>query len=159
MKLSKNSTTILTINIAWKAAILLLAGLSCVTPKLLHLWLVDIWNLRNVFRLLTKRQRTYASTTTAAAFFERSARKKPLIFNSVSRVAANSNKWCLFSMVSFLSLRVILLKPWLMLFCPLKILSDSWWFFCTINTQNLPESPRIWKNFQGAKKHQSRFQK
>ena len=38
--------------------------LSCVTPKLLHLWLVDIWNLRNVFRLLTKRQRTYASTTT-----------------------------------------------------------------------------------------------
>ena len=31
----------------------------------------------------------------------------------------------------------LLWKPLVILFCPLKILSDSWWFFYTINTQNL----------------------
>ena len=48
--------------------------------------------------------------------------------------------------LSLLLLRVaLLLKPLVIRFCPLKILSDSFRSFYTVNTQNLKESGRIYK--------------
>ena len=48
--------------------------------------------------------------------------------------------------ISLSLLRVALLwKPLVIRFCPLKILSDSFRVFYTVNTQNLKESERIYK--------------
>ena len=48
--------------------------------------------------------------------------------------------------LSLSSLRVaLLLKPLVIHFCPLKILSDSFRSFYTVNTHNLKESERIYK--------------
>ena len=52
----------------------------------------------------------------------------------------------LISKKNLLSLHVaLLLKPLVIRFCPLKIRSDSFRLFYTVNTQNLEESERIYK--------------
>ena len=49
---------------------------------------------------------------------------------------------------------MLILKPWMMLFCPWKILLNSFQFFLYCK---IAELGRIEKNLQGAKKHLSRF--
>ena len=111
--------------------------------------------LRHVAHTLSKLQKLVPLRL--ATTYHNCLRDYSIVRIRTSRRLNDSSALCLKLLTKFSELsnaNVYFLKPLLMLFCPLKILLNFCRFFLHYK---ISELGRIEKNFQGAKKHLTRF--